>query len=539
MYDFYGDGWDGAEVFAEYPNGDVKSDAPNCINRTIYHELCTNQSGLYYFTALHPNASYVPDNYWEIMWTVSNTNCNGKTIKYTGGYNTTMIWDYEDGIWSLVYWENLWDNEKACDPCGDARTCKPKKPKSKNNKKKSAVKKSDTTDTTDDMTSSNSTNTTTGKTAKRYGPPAVNVRVTMFDEEGDGWWQNDYLGASWYLADDERKHLFFTGTLCTWYKGYCNICLGDGAYTIRFTGQSWNNNASNFTAWDFCGVTGGYSMELTFHIKKGKCIPDALTALETSCFGSVNSTVTLSGVLALGGLSTEVFDMADSKVVTRTLARMVDGWSANRMSIVSTTLDTVAFSDSRKLSSFTHDVTFQVQFESEVTYGVDGRDFAKLNDLVDSLSSQLESTISTGSFQIALTNRATLAGVAPLAHIQQVELLSLEIESVSYVGVEELVAGNLPSVYTASEDSTNVTHKFDVTTIVIFFSAMGIGFIAFVGILTSGAREYNSLPMDSTHARETDESLEISRTDMDITISNPLGGNVAMSADTSAVSSTL
>ena len=540
MYDFYGDGWDGAEVFVEYPDGTVKSDAPNCVNRSVYHELCTNRSGLHYFTAIHPNESYIPDNSWEVMWIVSNKNCNNRTVHYTGGYNTTMVWDYEDGIWSLVHWENLWANEKECDPCGDASRCKPKKPKKKSNKKKKVKKSNDDTDETD-TTSSNSTNSSSGKKAKRYGPPAVNVRVTMFDEEGDGWWQNDYLGASWYIATDDRKSLFFTGTLCHWYRGYCNVCLGDGAYTIRFTGT--RSNESNFTAWDFCGVTGGYSMELSFHIKKGKCIPDALTTLETGCFGTVNSTVTLRGVLALGGLTSEVFNMADSQVVTRTLARTVRSWSANRISIVSTALDTVSFSnsESRRLSSFTHDVTFEVQFESEITYGIDGRDFALLNQLVEDLSDQLEESISTGAFQVALTNRATLAGVTPLAQIQQVELLSLEVETVTYVGVEELRAGSLPSTYSESdEDSDSVLHRYDKTTIVLFFSAMAVGFVAFVGILSNGTRQYQSLPMDSTHyQRETDSSLEISRTDMDSTISNPLGGNAARDSNIGAVSSTL
>ncbi|CAE7395416.1 unnamed protein product, partial [Symbiodinium microadriaticum] len=311
-----------------------------------------------------------------------------------------MVWDYDDGIWTLVHWENLWDTEKSCDAYGDAWRCKAKKPKKKSKKK--AMKKSNGGDTT-----TNSSNTTTAKKAKRYGPPAVNVRVTMFDEEGDGWWQNDYHGASWYLATDDRKKLFFTGTLCHWYRGYCNLCLGDGAYTIRFTGKT----NENFTAWDFCGVTGGYSTELSFHIKKGKCIPDALTSLETGCFGSVNSTVTLSGILALGGLTSEIFNMADSQIV---------------------------------------------QFEPEVTYGIDGRDFALLNQLVENLSEELEESISTGAFQIALTNRATLAGVTPLTQIQQVELLSLEVETVTYVGVEELRAGSLPSTYsTESEDDSN------------------------------------------------------------------------------------
>ena len=528
----------------EYPNGDVISDAPNCINRTIYNKICTNRSGLYFFTAIHPNESYVPDNSWEVMWRVSNTNCNNRIEAYTGGYNTTMVWEYDDGRWSLVHWENLWANEKECEPCGDASRCKPKKPKKKKNYKKKKVKRSDDeTDTDTNSTASASGNSSSGKQAKRYGPPAVNVRVTMFDEEGDGWWQNDYLGASWYIATDDRKSLFFTGTLCHWYRGYCNVCLGDGAYTIRFTGT--RSNESNFTAWDFCGVTGGYSMELSFHIKKGKCIPDALTTLQTGCFGTVNSTVTLRGVLALGGLTSEVVTATENNVIARTLSRIVTTWSVNRISIVSTAIDAVSFSDSksRKLSSFTHDITFDVQFESEITYDVDGRDFSLLNQLVEDLSNQLEESISTGDFQVALTNRATLAGVTPLAAIQQIELLSLDIESVTYVGVEALRVSDLPSTYDTSmrEDSESVTKSYDVTIVVLFFSAIVVGLVAIVGILSSSTRQYSSLPMNSTHhKRETDSSLEISKTDMDSTISNTLGGYATSTvAGNEDVSSTL
>mmetsp|Transcript_15240 Transcript_15240/g.33305 ORF Transcript_15240/g.33305 Transcript_15240/m.33305 type:complete len:582 (+) Transcript_15240:18-1763(+) len=554
MYDFYGDGWDGAELFMENPNGTVVSDAPDCDNPHVYRELCGDDAGLYTMMAIHPTEDYIPDNYWEMMWTVEYMNCNNETVKYTGGYNTTMIYDYDDeGVWTLVHWENLWENEKACDhPCGDTGRCKPKKPKAK--KKKKAVVKNEktyskwnttttsTTTTGNDTSSGNMTSSNYTKQGKRYGPPAVNVRVTMFDEEGDGWWQNDYLGTSWYIADDERKMLFHTGTLCHWYKGYCNVCLGDGAYTIRFTGLN-KVNASNFTAWDFCGVTGGYSMELNFHIYKGKCIPDALTTLETTCYGTVSSTVTLVGVLALGGMPSEVFNMADSQVLTRTIGRMVDTWSAQKIVIVSTSLDTVSFADqsSRKLSSFTHDVTFKVQFEAESTYGIDGRDFAKVSELVEQLGEDLEETMSTGAFQVALSNRASLAGVVPLSQVQMVELLSLEIDSISYVGVEELKAGNLPSTYSSDSYDEEESSKMDITTVVLFFAAVGFGFIAFVGIVSNRATQYNSIPMESSHdaPRQTDASVQISRTDMDTTITNPLGGNAAQGVDTGAVSSTL
>eukprot|EP00602_Paraphysomonas_sp_CaronLab_P007431 CAMPEP_0185017966 /NCGR_PEP_ID=MMETSP1103-20130426/807_1 /TAXON_ID=36769 /ORGANISM="Paraphysomonas bandaiensis, Strain Caron Lab Isolate" /LENGTH=644 /DNA_ID=CAMNT_0027547597 /DNA_START=58 /DNA_END=1992 /DNA_ORIENTATION=- len=611
LYDFYGDGWDGVEVYLETPD-DLKSDAPNCINRTVEREICTDVEGQYYFTAIHENASYTPKNSWEIFWTVSNTDCNGNTTYYSGGYNTTMVWEYEDGEWDLVYWENLWENEKSCDACGDAKQCK-KKPKKKNKKKgkKGPVKgkdddskgkdddskgkdddskgkdddkkgkdddkkgkdddtkgkdddtkgkdddtkgkdddtkgkdddtkgKDDDTDTGTNTTSTtySTTNTTsTSKTGKRYGPPAVDLRITMYDQEGDGWWQNNYLGSSWYLADDTRTELFYTGTLCDGEDGYCNICLGDGSYTIRFSGEP-----GNFTAWDFCGVTGGHAMELTFHVKKGKCYADSLTTLDTTCFGEVNSTVTLTGVIALGGITTEVFDLSDSKVLVRSLARMVDGWSPDRMNVVSTILDSVAFSeDSRRLSSFTHDVTFEVSFESERAYHVDGRDYALLNQLVEKLASELEEKISSGDLLTALSTRATLANVVPLTQVTDIQLLSLEVESVTYSGSEKMVASDLVYNPTSEEESqSKFSSHFDYTTIILFFSAVGVGFIAFVGIVSNTITGYSSLPMDSAHGIDRSTSAaEVVGIEMDSTISNPLGRNAAEEADTGRVASTL
>ena len=53
---------------------------------------------------------------------------------WTGGFNSSLIMDYRGNEWSQ-YWENLWDNEKKCDACGDAKRRKPKKPKKKGGKK--------------------------------------------------------------------------------------------------------------------------------------------------------------------------------------------------------------------------------------------------------------------------------------------------------------------------------------------------------------------------------------------------------------------
>merc|ERR1712169_119326 len=195
--------------------------------------------------------------------------------------------------------------------CGDAKACKPKpKKKSKKKPKKKAPIKGDTT------TSSNST--TTAKSKPRYGPPAVNVRVTMWDEQGDGWWQEDYLGSSWYISDSTRTELFHSGTLCDGFSGECKLCLGDGSYVFRTTG--WR---SEFVSWQFCGVRGSYHNELSFHIKKGKCYPDVLIDIRDICEGEVSSNVTLHGVIAVSGVASEFFSDAEAHVIASVLSTEV------------------------------------------------------------------------------------------------------------------------------------------------------------------------------------------------------------------------
>eukprot|EP00602_Paraphysomonas_sp_CaronLab_P001354 CAMPEP_0185024456 /NCGR_PEP_ID=MMETSP1103-20130426/7532_1 /TAXON_ID=36769 /ORGANISM="Paraphysomonas bandaiensis, Strain Caron Lab Isolate" /LENGTH=545 /DNA_ID=CAMNT_0027557429 /DNA_START=160 /DNA_END=1797 /DNA_ORIENTATION=+ len=541
MLDFYGDGWDGAEVYVETPWDDIYSAAPTCDMNPVTETLCSDTSGLFPMVLSHQNSSYTPRNYWEAYWKVTAVGCNTTGVYYTGGFNTTMIWDYDaDGDeWSLVYWENLWPNEKECDACGDAKACKPKpKKKSKKKSKKSSKKnskkgpmKGDTTSTstTNTTSTSSTTNTTnTGKSKPRYGPPAVNVRVTMWDEEGDGWWRNDYHGASWYLADDTRTELFYTGTLCDGDSGFCNLCLGDGSYTMRFSGD-----ADDFTAWDFCGITGGYAHELTFHVKKGKCIPDSLVSLETDCFGTVTSTVTLTGIIALGGFNSEIFNSADSAIVSQVLADFVNGWNADDLSVVSTALDTreLATSD-RRLSEFTFDVSFEVSFVAETTYGVDGRDFRKVENLISSLEDKLDSRLSSSNFVSALNGAARLSGASTLSQVRAAELVSLELESIVYEGVEAMQESTLPSYEDTNYWGKTSVHasKYNYTTLSLFFGGLAVAFFAFVGILSHSMNGYKPVSDDSQHP--TVYSVpEVMPSEMDESVGGPAQRHLA-SADT-------
>jgi hypothetical protein len=506
MWDYFGDGWDGEMVYVETPWGEVFSGAPTCDINPLVETLCTDVSGNYPMILIHENESYVPMNYWEDFWKVSVVGCNVTEEYYTGGYNTTMIWNYEanDDKWSLIFWENLWPNEKECDACGDAKACKPKPRKKKNHKKKkkpAAKKPVNGADTTN-------TSMKEAKVKPRYGPPAVNVRVTMFDKEGDGWWLNNYHGASWYLADDTRTELFYTGTLCDGKKGYCNLCLGDGSYTIRFTGEA----DMNWTAWDFCGVTGGYAHELTFHIYKGKCYPDSLISLETTCYGTVSSTVTLRGVVALGGFSSEIFHSQDASVMSKVIAEFVSGWDAEALSVTSTTLDARELvMSNRRTSEFTFDVEFQVSFVAETTYGVDGRDFRAVENMISNLEDKLSSRFASSEFVNNVNSAARLTSDSTLNQVRAAELVSLELDSISYEGVESMEASTLPAVedmYASYEHE----YAYNYSTLALFFGALAVAFFAFVGILSHGINRVSG-PKYQTVEQPAE---------MDMTISPPL-----------------
>jgi hypothetical protein len=463
-------------------------------------------------------------------------------MMYTGGYNTTMIWNYDADTdeWTLAYWENLWPNTKECDACGGAEGCKPKPhKKKKDDDKKKKNKRDDKRDSKkddkdrkrkdkDDMPiDSSETNTTVvPKEKPRYGPPAVNLRITMWDEEGDGWWKNDYSGSSWYLADDTRTELFYTGTLCDGKSGYCNLCLGDGSYTIRFSGDE----ADDFVAWDFCGVRGEYAQELSFHVKKGKCIPDSLVNLEQVCAGTVSSTVTLSGVLALAGFSSEVFNVADTSIVSRVLGEFVTGWSET-LNVVSTSLDTRSMLlSSRRLSEHTFDVAFEVSFSAEKVYGVDGRDFSAVEELVSSLGDSLATRIASTQFVSLLSDAGRVSTVSHLTQVRAAELVSLELDGITYEGVAVMEQSNLPT-YTEADwgTTTHTKAQYNYTTLSLFFGAVAVGFFAFVGILSHSMNGYKPISDDSQHPVSY-SMPEVMPSEMDQSIVGPsrlMGGQVS------------
>jgi hypothetical protein len=464
------------------------------------------------------------------LFTVSVSKCNETVASYTGGYNSTMIFHYEaqSDEWSVMYWENLWENKKNCDACGDAAACKPKSRKKKKQASKPSKKPSPS-----GMKPADSAHTNTTKIAKkkpRYGPPAVNLRVSMFDDEKEGWWQPNYRGASWYLADDRRTTLFQTGSLCSesgngrdkgkqkkeGTSGYCSLCLGDGSYSMRFSGES---SPAAGPAWDFCGVQGGHGQELTFHVKKGKCIADSLLSLEADCYGTVVSTITVTGVVNLLGLTSEFVESSQYSILPGLLADSMVGWEAKNIEVQSTTLTSRALSlTSRSLAEFDVDVQFTASFQSETDYGVEGRMYSQVSNLVATLEDSLAAKVSSESFSMSLSQSALLAGAVSLEKVQNVELVSLELDSITYEGVQTMQESTLPAVDDSEYWSSSVLNVslYNVESIAVFFVAVAAGFVAFVGLVSHSVNGYKTVSQlsGSHHA--------VLPSEMDASISNPL-----------------
>jgi hypothetical protein len=343
----------------------------------------------------------------------------------------------------------------------------------------------------------------------------------MVDEDGDGWWKNDYSGESWYFANNRRERLFHTGTLCDGSEGYCNLCLGDGSYTMRFTGVD-----NNFTAWDFCGVTGERASELTFHVRKGQCYADSIVSLKTDCEGVVESHVTLTGVVAISGFNTEFVDSSIYSAVASAVADSISGINTNSIQVVSNTLDTRVMSGT--MSNNVQDVTFTVSFVSEHSpFKVDGRSRAALDTLAYDMATTLSAAMSSGQFETKLQLEASLNNVVTLTAQSEAELVSFEVTNVVYVGSENMITSTLPSL-SYSDSRTSSVSSTTLLESAGFFAVAALGFVAFVGVMSKGMQKYEALPVESMHS-------EVASSEMDNSIA-PLNQQSVFQVDSAPTS---
>lgn len=509
LWDSFGDGWNHSWFALRNPDGDMKLAQPTCDSNPVHTQInpCANlpHFGSYSLSVLSALGAVdddddKPQGWWEILWTVQVMDGGGNALSplFVGGFNTTMIWDYDviTDTWTPEFMENLAEEEEVwrCKCTGGKCKPKPKAKKGKKNGKKNDIVKGDGDSDSDSSRGENRT----------YGPRAVNLRVDMFSEDSIDGWRNIEgtfgLGAHWYISDSTRTRLFDDGALCSGNHGSCNICLGDGSYIFRVNGPAVTNVSEE--TWGFCHTRGYLNNQLNFHVKKGECIPDNLRYVDDICDGFVDSVATVVGYIALGGISTEFFSASDATLVKSALAGAVNGWSESTLQIVSTGLDARSLSEGRALNSFTHDVIFTVSFHAE-TYGIDGSIFANVENLVSDMASTLSATFQSGAFSSQLVSGARLAGSDLFSEGLTAELISLDVSGVSYTGNKMVYYYDTE---TASVSSSSESSSLSMGMIVLFATVAAVGFVAFVGVAAHGFNGYSKLAMNSEHEAVLAES---------------------------------
>jgi hypothetical protein len=253
LIDNFGDGWTSTSQFKywgviEGLSSDVKqySLACNCSKMVGCIPVSPAESRQQFHFAFENSLGANPEFFWEIFWTVQIVENGVWGNKYYGGYNTTMIFDYNPSTGH--YADSAMINTLGYpDSCVGGGTY-------------------------------NGTDVTDRYVNGMYG--LSSDRKFSLANEPTG-----HQATSWYITDVVGKAILYSysATACESYgaKSSYTTCLDSGNYIFRSTGAC-DPLAYNYT-WEFCGMTGGAQEELQFTVVDGKCIRGAVGPVEGVC----------------------------------------------------------------------------------------------------------------------------------------------------------------------------------------------------------------------------------------------------------------
>jgi len=334
----------------------------------------------------------------------------------------------------------------------------------------------------------------------------VELKVTMYSPNGEGWYESNYEGTMFYIASESKKELITYGMIGKeTYIGYCEYCFGEGSYYFRVTDDKYYHDAR----WSFCGTTGSFSEQLSFHIENCECVPDVLLDKEMVCEDTYSSVVTLHGKLVLDGIQTDIFSKKDQYVVAEALAAVVSGWEADNINVHSTGV--VMRQPNDKGRSKSRSVEFEVSFVPEIAFDYDGMSYSGIEELVEELAILLQDSMSTGEFVSALRAYAADMGNRQMAGVDNAEALELMLEDVTYVGTKTITMAEDDSER-MSTTSVNIFATAQHVTYsqyyhgLIFGVTLSVGVLVFIGALGHSlrARRYEDLISKFVDPAESD-----------------------------------
>jgi len=258
--------------------------------------------------------------------------------------------------------------------------------------------------------------------------------VVMYDFYGLGWQKTDYTGAMFFITDDTMTNLISYGSLAGGiFSGICSFCFTNGAYYLRVAAPVGESGliADSATRWSFCGTSGKYSEQLSFHILDGICVPDLTIDVKTSCTSSILSEITTTGSIMVNGLTSEFVSHHVSDVMSASLLVAVNGWGSANVQVKDFGLNIIRASSinnmnsyyhlrdrqRRKLSAFSVTVDFAISFAAETVYGVDGTSYSAVLGLIQSLEQSLNSTIASGAFMQLYLKEADEMGITGMESV--------------------------------------------------------------------------------------------------------------------------
>jgi hypothetical protein len=533
LWDSFGDGWGGdVEWKLTGPNGSITTDSVSSSDEEKVFDVnpidFSPSAGFYNMSVT--TADYVlPANWWEAYWKVEEMYYAGTPtgVYYEGAYGTTMSWEYAvasvepemvpdrrlavlDDTWTLVAAEGLVStSDLFCDGCSGKKCDTKSKPGPDNKKgKKGPIKGGKGKGKGRFLHGLANSSESDGEIA--YGDRDTDLTVKMFSEGGckgkkckdrkkgpkkaecNGWEGVFLLSAHWYISDSAQTSLFDDGSLCDGCAGACDICLGDGSYVFRVTGPNFNGTEDDDKTWEFCHARGNFNDQLNFHVKKGKCHPGDLRWASEISDSEQESVVMVAGMIALAGIPGELFAAQARTIVLDTLAKTVEGWDIESMSVTATSLDARSMSaGSGALESYTHDIEFSVHFVAE-DFSVNGASFEAVESLLADMAATLEASFSAGAFSEQLLEDAVTMGVDVLKGVTTGELLELEVVSIQYAETHLVYYyGDDESVQ--SYNSGNWDRSVSTNAIIAFMSVAAVGFIAFIGVTRHGFNAYSKL----------------------------------------------
>lgn len=505
LIDLFGDGWINL-LLAITTDGVTTTYGLDCASGFI---VFNSTSEFVNFTMVKTGDLQAP---WEAVWMIK---LNG--IVYSGGYTTILRIRDE----TILYSANLTNISAAviegCSECigPDPVLAKAPGPPANAEAGKGLNGPGKGSEGPVDNKSPGGQGKGKGYDKGKKGPNG-DLLVTLYDEDGDGWYDADgalVLTTSivpttvtypkYYILTDDKSELITTGTSCDNQIEVCKEHLDDGEYIFRVAGI--NPDPDEVISWKFCNVEGKLGQELHFRMKRGVCIPGQFISAADYCSGLL-SIMTLNGVLILDGSKAESLTNFDFKVIESRLASAFPHYSSIKVT-------------GYELKNSDLLVAFEVESAVE-EYGLDGTVNNNVLIVFNTILTNLETIFSSGTFVSLIHDsirESSLGADDALFSVTSASLASFELTSVefilksngqvvpqdsssTYVGSNPYVA-NLPNQQVIKAEST-----FTISSTVAQVCASIVGFMVVALVATRGIRKALSsyethlpLPSDSVH----------------------------------------